>query len=442
MAELSLDLQKQYKMPTVCSIVSVDNTFLVISRETANWLLLHNQAQLDIFKFLSEGHSIGELFETFAENAHADIMTVLIELEAKHFEETNLYYPQEHGMYIYLTNQCNQRCTHCYMCAGEAMPDEMTTYEIKVLLNSFSEANGEVVTFTGGEPTLRTDFVELVRFAKSLGLKICVLSNGLCWTQELVSQVAPYLDEVQISVDGFDATSYMSVRNMDGFERALGAVNRLVSAKVKTMIAISPLLETLVDNEEQYVQFAKGLVAKYSEAGLVVKFNTEMMDGRNVHLSNAENMQYREISNRMKTACSPLTEEYGFALDHRGNVGFNNCGYGGICVSATGGIFFCNLIERCAKQANIRTHTFAEILQKSMHARLLSDVQNLQPCSLCDLKYLCGGGCRIKHFENLVALHIDSEDQIYPMRRMTPCTEEYKNRLYRLMISSNQLFYR
>lgn len=53
MPELELDPQKVYKMPTPLFVEMVDNCFLVIARDTANWLLLNNQQQLEIFNFLS-----------------------------------------------------------------------------------------------------------------------------------------------------------------------------------------------------------------------------------------------------------------------------------------------------------------------------------------------------------------------------------------------------
>lgn len=131
MPELELNPQKVYKMPKHLCVESIDNQYLVIARDTANWLLLQNRRQLEIFKFLSDGKCVLDIFNIFPNDAQEDIYTVLIELEAKRFENFVGRYPQEHGMYMYLTNRCNQRCRHCYMFAGEKDDEELTTQEVK-----------------------------------------------------------------------------------------------------------------------------------------------------------------------------------------------------------------------------------------------------------------------------------------------------------------------
>lgn len=442
MPTLQLDPSKRYHMPAPISIVTIDGQFLAIARETGNWLLLRSERQLEIFQFLSAGHRVSDAFTAFAQDAGNDIVQVLTELEAKHYEDTAVQFPQSHGMYIYLTNRCNQRCRHCYMYAGEELTDELSAGEIQTLLTNFSEHGGEVVTFTGGEATLHPDFTDLVCFAKKVGLKVCVLSNGLLWTEKLIQAVKEYVDEVQISVDGFDAESYQQVRAVDTFDAALSAVDRLVCAGIRTIVAISPLLNTLLEHEQQYIAFAKSLITKYDGKPFFVKFNTDLMEGRNISPTEAENKLYRACATRIKDSCIPFSEEKSFASDHSGNTIFNNCGYGGLTVASNGDVFFCSLTAKCAKQANIRIESFESILEKSQRARQFSDINNLSPCSECPLKYLCGGGCRVKHFQKLAGTEIDSSKELPAFVRNTPCTQDQKDKFYRLMVKSNLLFYR
>lgn len=442
MPTLELNPHKVYKMPNPVVTVSIDNKYLAIARETGNWVLLNNDCQLEVFEFLANNHSVAELFEAFPVEKKPDILRVLTELEAKHFEDTSIKYPQRHGMYIYLTNRCNQRCNHCYMYAGEKLEEELSTEEIEDLLYAFAQHSGEVVTFTGGEVTMRPDFIDAVQFAKKVGLKVCVLSNGLLWTSDLIETVKPFVDEVQISIDGFDRETYKLVRGTDTFDRALSTVDQLVNAGIRTTIAISPLLDTLLTFETQYIEFAKKLISKYAGKPFYVKFNTELMEGRNITPTEKENQQYRTAARQIKNACTPFSEEEGFAIDHMGNTILNNCGYGGLTIAANGDVYFCSITSKSAKQANIRMETFESILAKSIKAMELSDISNLIPCNECPLKCLCGGGCRIKHFRRLVETVVDSEPECGPYIRDTPCTQEQKDQMYRLMIRANSLFYR
>lgn len=442
MPTLELDPCKKYEIPKPVFVESVDNKFLAIARDTGNWILMDNDRQLNIFKFLSAGHCVADLFQAFPKDASNDIMKVLTELEAKRFENIEVHYPQEYGMYIYLTNRCNQRCHHCYMYAGEILEQELSTEEVQDILIKFAQYHGQVVTITGGEATLRPDFIDIVTFAKKVGLKVCVLSNGLLWTQELIEAVKESVDEVQISIDGFDAESYLHVRAVDTFDSALAAVDRLVNAGIRTIVSISPLLDTLLSHESQYVAFAKDLIAKYKKKAFFIKFNIELMEGRDVVPTEAENEQYRATAKRIKDACAPFSEEEGFAADHIDNTIFNNCGYGGLTIAANGDVYFCSIIAKCTKQANVHTDSFELIMEKSKRARTLSDINNLKPCNECPLKYLCGGGCRIKHFKKLAETAIDDSTNDIPFIRNTPCTAAQREKFYRLMIRANSLFYR
>jgi radical SAM protein with 4Fe4S-binding SPASM domain len=444
--ELELDPQKIYNMPTPIFIESIDGKYLVISRDTANWILLHNNQQLKMFSLLNEGASIANLFTSFSnskEDVNNDILQVLTELEAKQFENTKILFPQENGMYIYLTNKCNQKCHHCYMYAGNAETDELSTKEIQQILYEFSVAGGNAVTFTGGEAALRQDFIDIVRTAKKLGLSVCILSNGVLWPPELINDVKDFIDEVQISIDGFDSKTYKEIRGVDSFNTALQTVDNLLNAKIRVIIAITPLLKTLLPNKENYSSFAQQLSKKYYNYNLLIKFNTELIKGRNISPTKEENDLYRNVINAIKSECTPFSEEEGFTLNHINSTVSNNCGYGGLCIAANGDVFFCNIISSCAKQANTRTNSFSDIFALSQKARMFSDVSNLYPCKECDLKYLCGGGCRIKHFPELVALSFnDSMLSKVSFTRSTLCNREDKEKIYRLMIASNRLFYR
>lgn len=443
MPELELNPSKIYKMPSPLFVENYDNKTLVISRESANWLLLNNSRQLEIFDFLADGNCVSELFQHFPPDAQKDIYHVLVELEAKNFEDMTVQHPQEHGIYVYLTNRCNQRCRHCYMYAGENASNELSISEIVNLLKNFSTIGGRVVTFTGGEVTVRPDFLTIIEAAKELDLTVCVLTNGVLWSQQFIQKAAKYIDEVQVSIDGFDGESYRAVRGSNAFGDVLVSVNRLVEAGIRVTVAVTPLLDTLLGNEKRYVDFAKDLLVRYKGKEFFVKFNTELMDGRDITPTEEENDLYRAAIKSIKNQCSPFSEEEGFAIDHRNNTIFNNCGYGGLTIAANGDVYFCNLTAKCAKQGNIRIDSFEDIWKKSQKARALSDVNQLMPCKECALKYICGGGCRVKNFTSLSGTTIvDEMDTDLTFARDSICTSSYKTRLYQLMVAANSLFYR
>jgi MoaA/NifB/PqqE/SkfB family radical SAM enzyme len=66
------------------------------------------------------------------------------------------------------TNQCNMYCDHCYRDAGAKASDELSTDEAKGLLEEIAKAGFKIMIFSGGEPLMRTDIFDLVKYARSL----------------------------------------------------------------------------------------------------------------------------------------------------------------------------------------------------------------------------------------------------------------------------------
>lgn len=74
--------------------------------------------------------------------------------------------------------ECNNNCIFCYAADKKDIPS-MTTFQAKRELEKGIERGCMFIDFNGGEPTIRNDFFELVRYAKKLGYKtISVTTNG------------------------------------------------------------------------------------------------------------------------------------------------------------------------------------------------------------------------------------------------------------------------
>lgn len=445
MPRIELNPNKVYVMPKKIVVQNFDGKILIISPDSVNWILLHNLNQQRIYEALSNGLTVADVMQKFSQ-IKSDVLVVLRELEAKKFEDTAVNYPRDNGMYVYLTNNCNERCRHCYMYAGEKLSDELSTTELEELLISFSKCGGEVVTFTGGEATTRTDFFEILRSAKSSKLSVCLLTNGILLNREFIGKLKHYVDEIQISLDGYDRQSYFDVRQVDAFDKVIMAIDNSVRANIRTIVAITPLCETLVGHRKDYIEFARELRLKYDSEKFFVKFNKELLDGRSVQITDIDNDFYRDEIQHIIREISPFSKEEGFAIDHRNNTGFNNCGYGGLTVTANGDVYGCNLIGLCSSQGNIRRDKFTDIWNRMKRLRAFSDISNLYPCCECDLKLICGGGCRVRNFPKLVRLNWqkleDEVDNIVIRKREVTCTKQDKEKIYDLMIKSNKLFYK
>lgn len=96
---------------------------------------------------------------------------------------------------------CNNKCLHCYAAGQQlSMQKEMSTIEWKKALDRLlDDAYVTQVTFTGGEPTLRKDLPELVRYAKYFVTR--VNTNGILLSKELCGElVEAELDSIQVTL--------------------------------------------------------------------------------------------------------------------------------------------------------------------------------------------------------------------------------------------------
>jgi MoaA/NifB/PqqE/SkfB family radical SAM enzyme len=101
--------------------------------------------------------------------------------------------------------------------------------EILKRLQKYCKRGFEHVSFTGGEPTLHPDFVEIIRTAKSLGYRTYVSSNGgLFYLKHFCDQVCPYLDEICFSLHGHNAKLHQThTRNTESFTRLVKALENI-----------------------------------------------------------------------------------------------------------------------------------------------------------------------------------------------------------------------
>lgn len=71
---------------------------------------------------------------------------------------------------IEITKKCNLRCVHCYLPAGDAAEEELTTGEIKNLIKLAKGLGARSVSIGGGEPMLRPDYIEIIKYALGSGI--------------------------------------------------------------------------------------------------------------------------------------------------------------------------------------------------------------------------------------------------------------------------------
>ncbi len=120
---------------------------------------------------------------------------------------------------------------HCLSSSGRRDPAELTTDECKALIDEFERMQIFYVNVGGGEPTIRSDFWELVTYATDHHVGVKFSTNGSRITPAVAQRLAAtdYVD-VQISLDGATATVNDAVRGEGSYAMATRAMRSLTDA--------------------------------------------------------------------------------------------------------------------------------------------------------------------------------------------------------------------
>lgn len=117
-----------------------------------------------------------------------------------------------------ITYRCQCKCVHCSVgtyLAQARMRDELTTAEIKNILDQAVEIGIPKVDYFGGEPLLRKDIVELVQYGENKGLHISITTNGLLMTRELTNKLSRAgISCINISIDSTSEEEHDSFRGV------------------------------------------------------------------------------------------------------------------------------------------------------------------------------------------------------------------------------------
>jgi len=133
------------------------------------------------------------------------------------------------------TQRCNLKCVHCYAGSEDRDYDnEMTTEEGKAMIDDLAEYGAPVLLFSGGEPTIRKDLLELMKYAKGKGMRVVISTNGTLITEEKAAQFAEVgLSYVGVSLDGGRET-HDKFRGIPGsFDKAIAGIRNSMNAGIK-----------------------------------------------------------------------------------------------------------------------------------------------------------------------------------------------------------------
>ena len=180
----------------------------------------------------------------------------------------NNFFPAPLLVNLEITKRCNLKCIHCDV---RKMPEtyqdiikkELSTSEIKDIVNSLKSLGTKYISISGGEPFLRKDIFEIIEYIKDREMGLHISSNGALITEEVAKRINDLgLNAISISLDAVTPELHDEIRGVKGaFEMAVRGIRNLVDYENKvTQVGISPIITDLnLEQLPELVDFAHEL---------------------------------------------------------------------------------------------------------------------------------------------------------------------------------------
>jgi AdoMet-dependent heme synthase len=348
------------------------------------------------------------------------------------------------------TAACNLVCSHCRRTdvADRVTPDELSTQEAKAMIDELAGWGRTILVFSGGEPLMRPDILELMRYANQAGVIVALATNGTLIDQDLAKRIHESgVDRVSISFDGADEATHDMFRRLPGsFRSAMAGAQALRAEGVSLQINVT-VAKHNADQMDAMVSLAKGLEAAALHLFLLVPVGCgmEIAEEQTLHADAYEDTlnwlydtERKEPGLQLRATCAPhyfrvvrqrqaaegagergqaadAPAEHPGAMGHPGALSQLGAGHPGpvrgalhsatrgclagtgVCfVSHTGKVYGCGYMP--VEAGDIRQNGLADIWQTSAFFGELRDLDTLKgKCGVCGYGKVCGG-CRARAY--------------------------------------------
>ena len=320
------------------------------------------------------------------------------------------------------TRACNLACIHCRASAQtEPAPGELTTSEVKAVIDDIATFATPVFIISGGEPLLRADVFEIARYGHERGLRVAMSPNGTLITGQAARQMAAAgIARISVSVDGSCAGRHDRVRGVPGaFAAAMQGLDACHAHGVGFQLNTTVLRQTLDDLPAVH-RLAVRLGAEAWHVFMLVPTGRGRADDelRPEQYEQALAWVYETAHTSpipIRVTCGPhfmrivatrgplpglVRPRHGGSQGAHGHldVASRGClaGNGYCFISHCGEVYPCGYLPLLA--GNVRQTSFRQIYQCSELFQTLRDLSRLEgKCGVCEFVRVCGG-CRARAY--------------------------------------------
>lgn len=286
------------------------------------------------------------------------------------------------SVHLDVTYRCNERCEHCYL--DHEGDGEMTTAEIKNILDQLAAAGVFFLTISGGEPLIRRDCFEIIEHARALRFNVKLKTNAVMIREKEARRLRELnVEQVQISVYSHREQLHDGITRLPGsLKRTLAGIRLLRAQRLKVTLA-NVLMKGNVQDSEGVRRLAAEVGAHYTLDPTI----TPMMSGDTsvlrLRLASDQLRSVFEDANLVGDVaefCAPPPP-----VDEGAMEGYPcSAGHTACYISPRGEVFPC--VQFPITCGNLREQKFIDIWQSSPQFLEVRSIRgkDLTTCSSCN----------------------------------------------------------
>lgn len=216
---------------------------------------------------------------------------------------------------VFLTPRCN---FHCKMCGfpGKAEEPELSTTEVKQVLDKIHEFGVHKIDLAGGEPFLRTDLMEILEYAASLNFQTNITTNGWFLDAPAIEQLFKHkVFALQLSLDGANAETHDYIRGAPGSYARIIKAAEIIAAK-RSQENYGPLLNATTVIQRHNIGQLMSIVDLTTKLGFVsITLQPVADDNMNIMKKDPTN-PLRPTADQLPILDSELTQLRDYRIQH------------------------------------------------------------------------------------------------------------------------------
>ena len=394
------------KLPTDIKRIEKEDKVLFFNSNIPAWLVT-NQNGAFLLSLCDGNNSVSDIVDALAETNGIDEAT-----KAKQFFDeaivsgifddpisSTIPIKQEKQtlslVQLSVSRICNLNCKYCYA------TDRVENNYPKMVLNDYIRVVDDITSFsecaeftlTGGEPLLNKDVFKIAQYIRSKHSSVDLLTNGTLISSSNIDDIKQSFDKVSISLDGSTKDKHEFFRGNGSYNKTMNAIDLLDKNGVPCRLSMTVNRLNIHDVEDMAAKYGNRL----SFQPLFPAGNAKKSD-KDLSITGKE--YYEALKKAFGVNPMGYCESTLSAARQKRRC---KCAVGGseLSISETGDIYPCQLLHYPQFLiGNIHKDKISELYETSIVIKQCSEmvVDNIEGCSSCMLKYVCGGACRARAF--------------------------------------------